>query len=212
MKEDKTMFHRNQDPQRKHPSAAPTGGDSGSGSGGPKGQLKKPPTESLSDIGKRLRAALLRSATSETEVSIEVAAMAKRWDEDYRHQAGDVEIEKWLRSAIDSDRPLKWYVHRAEAAKALPGLTDCVTSKALVWAYGKLPNKAAIDQATADIRAKFREKGSTPLRESAVVGLCSKYVSQSASRMTKDDQIRVLRERVRRLEAQIRELGADPVE
>jgi hypothetical protein len=175
-----------------------------------------PPTrggESLKAIAKRLREMLKLSDSLVVEVAIEVIRLAGSWEQ-YRADANGLEIGPWLKTAIHASRDLSWYRMVAEAfgrrGKSFAGRVSC---SALVWADRKVTNPADFRNLERDVNAKYRQQGSMLLTLEQVKRIGAAYVAQGPDAgISVRAELRAARERIARLEAQVRGLGFEPCE
>lgn len=169
--------------------------------------------EALADIGKRLRDTLRRGAQCEIRVAVEVIALAARWD-GYQEEAGGLEIGAWLKKHVHPTRKLKDYKLRAQAADwAKPtGLVSRVESGLLVWLYNACPSESALAACAKELHRVYKENGDHLVTSAQGVKVCERFITRSRTRQRAHEQIRALKARVQRLEAQLRDLGHEPVE
>jgi hypothetical protein len=166
--------------------------------------------ETLAEITKRLRAKLKDHTL---EVAVEVVSMGRRWDSRFADQAGGKSFTAWL-STFSPGRGIAYYAERAEQYTRLKHHCRDVLKKAeargLFW-LRQVPDED-LPTASAEISALFHERGGVPVTANQVSRLLSRY---STSKVSGGGALREenakLRERIRRLEAQVRSLGGEPV-
>lgn len=168
--------------------------------------------ESLREVGKRLREGMREAHTGQTRVAVEVARLSERWEVEYKAEAGGLELGPWLIKEVDPTIQLAAYVELAEAAKRAGTIWTRVESRGLRWMHRHIPEEPDFKAALTDVARAFKEQGAHPLKLSQVTRVCSRYSVPAKGRERLRDQVRMLKDRVGRLEAQIRSLGAEPVE
>ena len=168
--------------------------------------------ENLSDIAKRLRSSMRNIHTGQTLVAVEVAKMADVWDKKYKAEAGGLELGPWLIKEVDPTIRLVTYMDLATAAARAGTLSNRVESGALKWMHHQIPDDKTFKAAFAEVSKEFREQESLPLKLSQVRRVCSRFSVPRRGREGLRDQVRSLKARIVRLEAQVRGLGKEPVE
>lgn len=172
--------------------------------------------ESLKQTAKRLQRAL---KDSDVAVSIEVMKMAEAWDA-FREEAGGLEIDAWLVREVDPNRNFDWYRKLAEASEWLgAAIAGNLRSDALRWLWNRVrPSNAKLDTIRQLLRAEWKRNREAPVGLSQVRRICAEYVARKPEGK-RGIALREAREalgrseqRIGRLEAQVRELGGEPIE
>jgi hypothetical protein len=193
------MLHDNQ----KHPTHGPPPPGSPSG-------------ESLADIGKRLRRSMTQAGIGMTLVAIEVMKLAEHW-ENYKDQAGGLEIGRWLLKEVDPTVSLRQYIELAKAAKRAGTMAHRMYSNLLLWLHHAIPpsgpeSEKKFQECLRIIsRVYKKDNGFRPVKKTQGVRLCARFTARRRTRARSEDIIRELRARIERLEAQVRRLGEEPV-
>jgi hypothetical protein len=171
--------------------------------------------ESLKQVAKRLQLAL---KDSDVAVSYEVVRMARDW-EDYRDEAGGLEIGAWLVKEVSVGRSFGWYRKRVDAADWIgKGIAEKLDGGALVWLWGQHPDDADVPRIRKLLSAQSISNRGAAVCLSQVRRLCADYVAKQPEgrrgRALHEARTLVgeLRARCARLETQVRELGGEPVE
>lgn len=172
------------------------------------------PQETLTDRGKRLRSWLTRGALAEGRVSVEVMRLASEWER-HKAEADGLEIAEWLRKYVDARHDMSWYERRAEGHETTTslGIERCLSSVAQVRWMALVPVSERAKSAI-EIRDAWHEGGRVPLNPDQVSRVCKRFITKRKSRMWASEELRQLRERVKRMEAQIRggcAPGTEPV-
>lgn len=167
--------------------------------------MSPPQSTPLVTIKANLCKAVRDGAVSEIALAIQVMRLANVWDSTYKQQAGGLELGPWLWANV-ARRPLSWYTRRSDLAKAADaiGLRDCFDGPALVW-WGKSVPVGARQNTMFQIRQAWKTNNRLPLNLAQTKLVCSEFVRRGTS-------IKQLIARIQRLEAQIKGLGATPVQ
>lgn len=172
------------------------------------------PRESLSDIAKRLRKAVRDADDATLAVAREVMSLANRWD-DYREEAGGRTFERWLAEDIDEDRGFTWYKGFADACerhvRLRTGLEERLDAASVKWTRN-IASDSDLVAVAPSLSAMWVSKGRIRLRLTHVRKVCAKYTRRAAAKESLRKQLDVATGRVKRLEAQVKGLGAEPVE
>lgn len=170
---------------------------------------KMPEPLTLKDWGKRLR----RLSKDNLPIVIrEVIRIAENW-EHYQKETDFKNIDHWLRNEVHYRRGLTWYKERFEVLsrdkKLNTRIVDRVEMPALFWLH-RHSSDQEFKQAASKINERYREEKSTPLSNMQVRHICS-HLTAKKTREKVEEENRRLRERIVKLEDQIRGLGAVPV-
>lgn len=168
--------------------------------------------ESLNQLAKRLKDLTKAGLMSELLLSEEVEKVSKIWDSTYRETAG-VEFGKWLRLYVDPTRDLRWYLGRAIGHRLLKreGIGEKLESAAVVWLSTRMPTPEKSknrDEIIREVDTAWRTNNKVPLKLTQVTRLLRPFVNPP-SRL---GDAKRLRDRIIRLEKQIRSLGHVPVD
>jgi hypothetical protein len=167
--------------------------------------------EPLGDVAAHLKSILQQSADGHCLVGYIVMELAETWHT-RKDEAGGLEIEEWLQKYVDQLKPLKWYIRRGKAyiAAKKAGLLGLVSSDGLAWLNEAVPESQHRVVAEV-IRPQLKQHGTGVLSRDQIAKICHPYVTKRKSRFWASEELKDLRARVTRLEAQIRALGAEPV-
>lgn len=164
----------------------------------------------LAEIAKRIR---LYMRDQSVQAAIEVIRVRDNWDR-YEDQADGLTFTQWLK-AVHPTRSVKWFVARYEQfqrhKRLKSGFVRMVDGPALYWMSG------ATDQELINSKFKlllaWKANGAEiALNLNQVRRICPHLSREASQRETLSDKLMEARERIKRLEAQIRKLGAEPVE
>jgi hypothetical protein len=177
-------------------------------------------TETLADVGTRLRKALVRASGAEIRVAIEIMKMADEWEVKWQPQDPERRtVKQWVSKEL---RPHDYsYYERIARNAEFVGvkLAARMDREALQRLCCHAKTVQDVEIVKLQIHEKYRANGSVPL----TVGQMSVIVAPiSASRQRgemwqekwrreRDENVK-LKARIDRLEAQIRGLGKEPVE
>ena len=167
--------------------------------------------ESLAQIAKRLRGRTRAGSQAEYEVAREIVQLSDSWDDARSEEAGGKSFAEWLTKEVSPTKRLAHYKTLDSARAVLGALAERMTSEAATWLY-RAASKEKPDAETRErLNRAFRGQSSALLTRAQVRRLCGDLVSRGASG-ARVDAVTALRQRVERLEEQIRGLGAEPVE
>jgi hypothetical protein len=169
--------------------------------------------EPLTKVASRLRSFIKRGAAIDGFLGIEVMHLAETW-ESRKAEAGGMELGPWLRKHVHPSRSLAWYERKARGVRAAKthGIAGRMDSTAVCWWADNVPEKARAATAQLIRDAWFLGKR-VVLNRGKVARLCAPFVSRrTVVRIVVSEELQRLRARIERLEAQIRALGAKPVE
>jgi hypothetical protein len=170
--------------------------------------------EPLAEVRERLRKLVKRSSMAEYKLALAVRDLAKNWER-YADEA-DCSIGEWLRKNVHVGRTLNWYIHVAAAHDRLGHASSELEWRAGCW----VTNRSTVDGELAEnltiLHRLYRRSGSTPLSLPQAKRALSHLLERTGKRPEQRERLKVtnkrLRERIERLEAQIRSLGAEPIE
>jgi hypothetical protein len=151
----------------------------------------------------------------QTTVAIEVAKMAEHWDTKWKAEAGGLELGPFLIKEVDPTVKLSTYMELAAGAKRAGTLALRVESRGLRWMHRQIPSDESFKAAIADVARAFKEQGSLPLKLSQVHRVCARYSVPAKGREGLRAEVRRLKDRIVRLEDQVRAgcpKGTEPVE
>lgn len=173
-------------------------------------------TETLEEIGKRLRRCLNDGDQAHLRVGVEVTQLADRWDEYRDTEAEGMEADKWLRKYVDPTRTLAWYRDHAKASKWIQptGLHGRLASNLVVWMFHKM-NDEDRDASAKALDKAWRKNGQMPLKLTQGRLLLARFTVRGKSKQRHTERIRELEARIARLEVQVRagcKAGTEPVE
>lgn len=124
-------------------------------------------TPSTSDLSTRIsniRKALLDGATGPLRAAPEVMALVAVWETKYKADAGDVDIQTYLRKALGRGRNVRFFSVRNDAVAAF-GLRNAslLHHDAAVWLYQRSLATDSLTKVRAKIAAEFNAQGQNPL-------------------------------------------------
>lgn len=175
--------------------------------------------ETLAETAKRLRRTLKEGVLAHYAVSVEVMRLAQSWDK-HKLEADGLEIGVWLAKHVDKRRKLSWYARRANAWKLAKdhGFAKCLEPSPACWIVEQVP-EAQLPAVAKVLEKAYRDGGRVALNHHQVTRLCPQFVPKRKSRQWASEELKAARARivqleshVKRLQAQVLELGATPVD
>ena len=182
------------------------------------GRTRRHPSESLDEVKKRLRQLAKQHDFSAYKFSFAVCKLADNWDQ-YRDEAG-CEVGAWLSENVRRARPLSWYRRIVEAHDRAGDYAHTMTAEACRWLHGVATNEAKYQACMPVINNAFVERGRMALTTGHLMALLPEMkIRGNTSKLARQSEIgrlrsenKMLSDRIKRLEAQIRANGLEPVE